>query len=167
MQEGKFSYLCSLISNTVFGLLLGLLPVVNNPLAACSVQLNDRLQVDNFAHLGGFFCGIVAGLTFMSGKSNACNFRLLLMRPLRCTAVVDAESGRKKNFVFVKFGSLIVLCLMFVIGETAAALSHRLCITIGHCAAYPVLFHGIDGLNWCPNCTYIHCIPTPWSAISC
>eukprot|EP00455_Lapot_gusevi_P002380 TRINITY_DN10942_c0_g1_i5.p1 TRINITY_DN10942_c0_g1~~TRINITY_DN10942_c0_g1_i5.p1 ORF type:complete len:141 (+),score=6.52 TRINITY_DN10942_c0_g1_i5:85-507(+) len=55
MVSGKCSYITGLILSTALGLALGLLPLL-----------------DNFAHVFGFVCGLLAGLVFLAPRCGKC-----------------------------------------------------------------------------------------------
>jgi len=95
IKDGKYCYLTQLIASSLIGLAIGLFPLL-----------------DNFGHIGGWICGIVASTVFLSG------------------AIKDPRTGKANYKTFAVLTSLALLIIMFIVAFAvlySSVNSHQWC----------------------------------------
>ncbi|CAH1432466.1 unnamed protein product [Lactuca virosa] len=142
-------------SGALFGLLGGMLSelltnwtIYANKSAALSTMIIIILinvavgilpHVDNYAHIGGFLTGFLLGFIVLIRPQ----FKWTNQKHVPPGYIAPTTKSKYKSYQYILLIiSLIVLLVGFTVGLV-------------------LLFHGVDGNDYCSWCHYLTCIPTP------
>ncbi|KAH7421698.1 hypothetical protein KP509_13G071700 [Ceratopteris richardii] len=119
LYESKFGALITLVVVVALNLAVGILP-----------------YVDNFAHIGGFISGFLAG------------FVLLVQPQNEYVHIADAASGQQVQRKRHKMHQCVFLVTALVV------------LVIGMVIAIVLVLRGVDGNDKCSWCHYLNCVPS-------
>nr|GEU74269.1 rhomboid-like protein 1 [Tanacetum cinerariifolium] len=102
-------------------------------------------HVDNYAHIGGFFTGFFLGFVILIRPQ----FKWINQKHVPPGYVAPTTRSKYKCYQ----------CILLIISLIA--------LLVGFLVSLILLYHGVDGNDYCSWCHYLTCIPTPlWTCSS-